>query len=127
MTWLWVALGGAMGSTLRWVLLQLMAMWPGPQFLWPTLLVNLLGCFFTGLFLGCMQRAPEWWSGVDPAVRIGLLGGFTTFSALAADLHRHLSAGQIFLTLGQGIGHLVLGLLALHLGMLLIQTNPLTW
>lgn len=110
-----------MGSTLRWGLLQLLAIWFGPQFPWSTLLVNLLGCFFTGLFLGSMQRAPEWWIGIDPAVRIGLLGGFTTFSALAADLHRHLLAGQLFICLGQGIGHLVLGLLTLHLGMLLTQ------
>jgi CrcB protein len=114
-----------MGSTLRWALLQLIARWPGPQFLWSTLLVNLLGCFFTGLFLGSMQRSTDWWSGIDPAIRIGLLGGFTTFSALAADLHRHLSAGQISLALGQGLGHLVLGLLALHLGMLLTHPTPL--
>jgi CrcB protein len=72
-----VAVGGAAGSVLRYLVsLLFMGMgWP-----WGTLLVNILGSFAMGMFAGI---------GLSPQQRLlwmtGVLGGFTTFSAFSLE------------------------------------------
>ncbi len=77
-----VALGGAIGALLRWLLDQwLLAGWP-----WPTLTVNLLGSLALGVLTVVAARfaVPGW---VRPGIGTGLLGGFTTFSAYVVQVH----------------------------------------
>ena len=79
-----VAVGGAAGAVARWALLA--AVTP-PQFPWPTLLVNLVGCGLLGILMGSRARP-------SPLLLVGtgLCGGLTTFSTFAvevADLLRH--------------------------------------
>ena len=79
-----VAVGGAAGAVARWALLA--AATP-PQFPWPTLLINLVGCGLLGILMGRRTRpSPLLLDGT------GLCGGLTTFSTFAvevADLLRH--------------------------------------
>ena len=79
-----VAVGGAAGAVARWALLA--AATP-PQFPWPTLLVNLVGCGLLGILMGRLTRPSTLL-----LVGTGLCGGLTTFSTFAvevADLLRH--------------------------------------
>ena len=79
-----VALGGAAGAVARWALLAAAI---SPQFPWPTLLVNLVGCGLLGLLIGRRARPSTLL-----LVGTGLCGGLTTFSTFAvevADLLRH--------------------------------------
>jgi CrcB protein len=79
----YVALGGALGSALRY--LSLLAV-PAP---WGTLGVNVLGSFLIGLLF-----VPAGRMGLSPLLLAGVLGGFTTFSAFALDAARLWTAGQ---------------------------------
>ena len=85
MNWLWVALGGALGSMLRYGFARIWPAAPG-GFPVPTLTVNLIGSFAIGLLyiwlsgrlgLGNDSARLFWMTGV--------LGGFTTYSAFALE------------------------------------------
>lgn len=76
-----VAIGGAMGASLRYLTVQQVVRWAGADVSLGTLLVNLVGCFVMGLLLGAFGAR----FGMAPLVLTGLLGGFTTFSAFSAD------------------------------------------
>jgi fluoride exporter len=83
--YLWVAVGGAIGSVARFALGNAMLQAMGPDFPWGTLLINVSGSFvisFFGVLTGMNARFP-----MPPEARIfvtvGLCGGFTTFSAFS--------------------------------------------
>lgn len=81
-----VAAGGALGAVSRFILAAAIVRWLGEDFPHATLAVNVFGCFAMGLLVGASAVAwspsPELRAGVF----IGLLGGFTTFSAFSLDV-----------------------------------------
>lgn len=82
-----VALGGALGSVLRYLLAKAVNEWAASPFPYGTLGVNLTGCFVAGLCLVWLverDAAQEW----RALIMIGVLGGFTTFSAFSVDTLR---------------------------------------
>lgn len=94
--YLWVALGGALGSMARYALGNAMTLAVGPEFPWGTLLINVLGSFvisFFGVLTGMEARLPL------PAearifVTVGLCGGFTTFSSFSLQTVELAREGQ---------------------------------
>jgi CrcB protein len=94
--YLWVALGGALGSMARYALGNAMTLAVGAEFPWGTLLINALGSFvisFFGVLTGADARLPL------PAearifVTVGLCGGFTTFSAFSLQTVELARLGQ---------------------------------
>jgi CrcB protein len=115
---LFVALGGAMGSLARYgVYVASVRLW-GPAIPWGTLLVNVAGC----LVIGALAGAADARLALHPDLRLflmtGILGGFTTFSALALDFARLFEAqgvlaGSAYLaaSVGLSVGGALLGLL----------------
>lgn len=81
-----IAAGGALGAVSRFLVAAAIIRWLGEDFPHGTLAVNVLGCFAMGLLVGASAVAwspsPELRAGVF----IGLLGGFTTFSAFSLDV-----------------------------------------
>lgn len=78
-----VALGGAIGSSLRYLSNVGAMRWIGPGFPWATLFVNILGSFVMGLIVEVLaQRGGQHYA---PFLMTGILGGFTTFSAFSLD------------------------------------------
>jgi len=83
--YLWVAIGGAVGSVGRFWLSGFIANRFGSTFPWGTIIVNITGCFVIGLF-GTLTSTEGRWL-VSPAARtfvmIGICGGYTTFSSFS--------------------------------------------
>lgn len=78
-----VALGGAIGSSLRYLSNVGAMRWIGPGFPWATLFVNILGSFVMGVIVEVLaQRGGQTYA---PFLMTGILGGFTTFSAFSLD------------------------------------------
>lgn len=86
---------------------------------WATLVVNIAGCLAMGLLVAAVLadpgRHPLW----RPLVGIGVLGGFTTFSAFAGDVVTLFDDGQGVAAAAYLVATLVGGLAAVYLGIAL--------
>jgi fluoride exporter len=80
---LYVAGGSAIGGVLRWLAGRTIRMYIQTPFSWPTLLVNVLGCFAIGWIHAWASRQPAFRPELLLLLTTGLCGGFTTFSAFA--------------------------------------------
>ncbi|MBX4924759.1 fluoride efflux transporter CrcB [Rhizobium binae] len=80
-----VALGGAIGSVLRYYVGQWALRLVGPAFPWGTLAVNVVGCFVIGVFAELIARKFNASLELRLLLITGFLGGFTTFSAFSLD------------------------------------------
>ncbi len=80
-----IALGGIVGANLRYAVSLWAASRFGVDFPYGTLLVNLLGCFAIGLFLGVVTARYPAETNARLLVATGFLGAETTFSTYAAD------------------------------------------
>jgi fluoride exporter len=78
-----VALGGAIGASLRHVVGALALRLFGPGFPWGTLTVNLIGCLAMGLAATVLADRSD--TRLAPFLMTGILGGFTTYSAFSLD------------------------------------------
>jgi CrcB protein len=87
MMYLWVALGGALGSAARYACTLAASRWLGTAFPWGTLLVNVAGSFAIGLLATLVATDGRSALGADARafVLVGILGGFTTFSSFSLD------------------------------------------
>ena len=86
-----------------------------------TLVANIGGCFAIGALAQWSLHhdiGKEWWV---VGVRVGLLGGLTTFSSFALDVARLWNDSNRSLSAGLAASHLVLGLLAVAAGMICMQ------
>ncbi|CAL9335634.1 Putative fluoride ion transporter CrcB [Nocardiopsis dassonvillei] len=88
-----VALGGGLGALARHAA-TLAPTAPG-AFPWAVLAVNTLGCALIGVLMVAVTEVREAHPLVRPFLGVGVLGGFTTFSAYAADVHALLGAGRV--------------------------------
>ena len=93
-SWLWVALGGAVGAVCRQAAVLLLApLVARTGFPAAVLLINVLGSFLLGLTLALVGRG-VWPDAVRLAFGTGVLGAFTTFSTFAGELDGLLLRGQ---------------------------------
>jgi CrcB protein len=83
--YLWVAIGGALGTVGRFWVAAAMARLTGPAFPWGTLLINVLGSFVIGLSLRLTGSGGNFPLPFDIRIfiMVGLCGGFTTFSSFS--------------------------------------------
>lgn len=83
--WVAVAVGGAIGSLLRYWLTKLAVAIPGGSTHFGTLAANILGCLAMGMLVGAIAAGGHVADRHHLALRVGLLGGLTTFSAFAIE------------------------------------------
>jgi CrcB protein len=107
MTILYVAIGGAIGAVLRYLVTL------GVAFPFGTLAVNVVGSFVMGLML--VWLAARGLDRATPLVMTGVLGGFTTFSAFSLDTLKLVEAGRLSAAGGYVAGSVILSLVAIFL------------
>ena len=112
-----VALGGAIGASLRWLSGVAMLRALGPSdFPLAIITVNVVGSFLMGVFV--VAAAQRGLTHLSPFVMTGILGGFTTFSAFSLETIALIERGNvgqaglyIILSVGLSVGALALGLI----------------
>lgn len=82
---LWIAIGGAVGAVLRYLMVMGVANLFPFDFPLPTLLVNIIGSFAIGAIFAAFNGTANFLETIKPLVIIGLLGGFTTFSSYSME------------------------------------------
>jgi len=118
-TLLSVALGGALGASLRYLTNVSVMRLVGPGFPYGTIAVNVLGSFLMGMLVVVLARR----GGLElaPFLMTGVLGGFTTFSAFSLDTLTLFERGEISLA-GLYVGMSVfLSLAAIAVGVLVTR------
>lgn len=99
-----IAIGGAIGSVLRYLTITAVSAPIG------TLIVNVLGSLIMGaLFVILSSRA-------HPLLLTGILGGFTTFSAFSLDALKLWQGGQVLPALAYVLASVILSLIAVAIG-----------
>ena len=90
---LWVALGGSIGAASRFLISTALFV-PG-QFPWATLLINIAGSFGIGLLWGFGHQQVWFDDWGRYLLVVGLLGGFTTFSAFSLETVGLVEGGRL--------------------------------
>ena len=115
--WLWVGLGGFVGSVARYGAGVLFAGASNGRFPVATFLVNVVGCFAIGMLAGIFERHAPRFDELRPFLFTGVLGGFTTFSAFGLETIALMRRGDWTAAMLYAAGSVALGLLAVALGL----------
>lgn len=121
-SFLTVALGGAIGASARHGLGLAVLRWSGPSFPLGTLLANVFGGLLMGLLVGWLLRAgPDNAETIRLFAGVGILGGFTTFSAFSLDAMRMLEMKAYGPFIGYVGVSVVLSIMAVAVGLFLMR------
>lgn len=112
-----VAVGSAAGGVARYLLTEAVQLRTGANFPFGTLLVNIVGCFALGFLTQAVLQQHDASPRLRAFLTIGLCGGFTTFSAFSLETVRMLEEGHVARASGYIGASVVLGMVALWLGM----------
>lgn len=114
MTLIYVALGGAIGAALRYLVVS------AAVFPLGTLAVNVAGSFVMGGVFAAVLAGP-WQPRLAAFVMTGVLGGFTTFSAFSLDVLKLVEDGRIAAGAAYVLGSVVLSIAACFAGLTLMR------
>lgn len=104
-------IGGFIGSSLRYAMTGYVQQWSRSiDFPYGTLAVNLIGCFLIGFLSQLAETRGVLTAESRTFVFIGILGGFTTFSAFGNETMNLWRDGENTLALANIAAHLILGL-----------------
>lgn len=113
-----VALGGGAGSWLRFAVGRAVG---ASAFPWATLTVNVFGSFAMGLLAGWLARHGQGGEAWRLLLAVGVLGGFTTFSAFSLELADLIERGSLGLAASYALISVAAGLAGLFAGLALVR------
>jgi CrcB protein len=120
-----VALGGAVGAVARHQAGRGMTALLGPAaisaFPWATLAVNVVGSLAMGLLAGWLARNGNGGETARLLLGVGLLGGFTTFSAFSLELMVLIERGQGSSAFAYAAISVLAGVTALYIGLIVMR------
>jgi CrcB protein len=113
-------IGGFLGSALRYAATGLVQDWSGSiRFPFGTLAVNILGCLLIGFLSQLAETRGSFTAEARMLIFIGVLGGFTTFSAFGNETINLWRDGENALAIANVAGHVLLCLGAVWLSRVL--------
>lgn len=116
-----VALSGALGSVLRYLVSIGAGRMFDPSFPYGTLIINIAGSFLMGLLIEFFALR---WSASEATrlfLLVGFCGGFTTFSAFSADAVNVMAREAVIPVAGYVLGSVILSITALYAGLFLVR------
>jgi len=114
-------LGGAVGAGLRYLVGEWTLMVAGPGLPFGTWTVNILGGLAMGLVTGIVARSGAGGEALRLLLAVGVLGGFTTFSAFSLELVTMIVRGDAILAAAYAVSSVAGTSVALYVGILLVR------
>jgi fluoride exporter len=128
--YLWIMLGGALGTGARYWCSGFVARTIGETFPWGTLIINVLGSFIIGLFATLTGPDGRVFVGATARqfVMIGICGGYTTFSSFSLQTLNLMNDGEWVSAGGNVVMSVVLCLIAVWAGQAIASNlNAFKW
>jgi fluoride exporter len=118
-----IGAAGFLGAISRYLVSHYATQWLGEDRApLGTLLVNVSACFLIGAAMTFFDRPehplPAW---LKLAVMTGFIGTYSTFSTYLWEVHKNFALGQIFQAVAYMLGSILLGLLAVMLGIVTVR------
>jgi CrcB protein len=123
MNLIYVAIGGAIGSVMRYLMQNLIGHLTGMAFPYGTLIVNISGSVLMGVFIGWLTARTSLTNAHDIRlfVAVGILGGYTTFSSFSLDAIVLMEEGKWMAMAMYVLSSVLLSLGGLLLGLRLMR------
>lgn len=121
--YIYIALGGAAGASLRFFISELVLNWLGKGFPFATLTVNITGSFIMGVLYKLMEMDVFDIVPYRTLIGIGFLGAFTTFSTFSLDTVLLLQEGELMKAMLNVLLNVMLCVMAAALGMFLVANK----
>lgn len=121
MNLLYIAVGGAIGAVLRYIMGNVAARYFNPNLPYGTFIINITGCFLMGFLMTLIvdkQLLPPVWR---LFLCVGILGGFTTFSSFGYEVYTLLYEGNLYGGLVYAAVSFVLGVCGVAAGVVLAK------
>ena len=116
-----VAFGGGFGACLRYLVGRWAVTAMGAGLPFGTRMVNLSGSFAVGLLAGWLSRMDNGDEALRLLLGVGVLGGFTTFSAFSLEVFTMINRNEIGLAAAYAVSSVAGGVLALMTGVWLAR------
>ncbi len=108
-----VGIGGFAGSVIRYMI-GLLPIKPDNGFPVKTLFINVLGAFIIGIIAAVATKNKSLNPNIVLMLKVGVCGGFTTFSTFAYETAELLQNGNIFVALSYVMLSVTLGIMAVY-------------
>ena len=120
-TLLYVALGGALGASGRYAIGLIALHYTNGNFYWGTIFVNIVGSILLGAIAAILPTAWAPSQEIQKFLIVGLLGGFTTFSAFSFEIVDLLEKDRIVFAVAYTVCSVFLSVLGLFAGLRLTR------
>jgi CrcB protein len=117
----YIALGGGLGSVLRYLTTVVMNKYVQASFPYATFVTNIVGCLLIGLFFGYLEKQNTVSQDLKFFLITGLCGGYTTFSTFSNENIQLLQNNQLLIAFLYISLSVFLGLMATWTGLIIAK------